>query len=343
MGEASTPKYRIRGAKATITIPAYSAASQFVIASVCQHARRAGKADAITLPECALTLWDRIPDEVPRTLRWVNPRPPKPALLIAVICALGVAAIADVWFLFRANDGWAGVALLYIGMGVIGAAAILREALLAAVEFEMDDRRFQARTPRAKAYMEWTEVSFAQWTTGGLLIRGADRRDQVLLRPGNDNDKLVLAVIRRLREVGHHLLQIPQPLRAHQPADSANAPTAAEVRITRFETLALPGIILAVGGMLLAAAICDPRVKSIWPVLAAPGLAFCAVLAYAAGRSHAFCVDESGITKRFLWWRKSAQWEKVADYRVRPRKQGGVTMQSAAPRRKRSSAAQCAA
>ncbi len=298
-----------------------------VCASIWQHLRRLGKADNLTLPELALTFWDRIPDELPREMDWVNARVSRtwPTVMLLVVFAGFV-----LWGAFAAASqgqyiGTVFMSLLAVGM-LWGCRSILREAVPYAREARLTDERIDARTGHGAVSISWSDVKCARWrmdantNTVYILIGGGQpyREIAVPYVPfSEDSYKLILAVIRRLRTAGNpQVLTIPSILRSISSADVQSPALPAGERVTlRFmvaEKLAIAFLPTMIG-FFLAVWLVDQRHAGL---IAAVPPALLLAIGWLVTGTYAIEADSSGIRKRFMFWTKTVAWQDVAGYEV---------------------------
>ncbi len=318
---SSARSYRAVGRHQSIGLMAHNLTCALLVASVYQHAARRIPVSPQDMPEHVLSLWDSIPDDLPRRLDWRNPRPPSVPLARLCWYAILALAISDIALFFTPHRDWALIAALYLVMGTIGARTRLRTTLASAHEFSMDDDGFSARTGRGSTKMRWAEDLRAQMTTYGLALNGRNgeiRLPYNPLKPVPESSQLILAAIRRLRETDSmRLIEIPQGMRLHKPiAYAACSEDPVEVRSTWFERVMVPFAPLM---FTIMAALGTRDTQMRYGAAIGMALTFLLLTAYAfvAMSAYAIRVDASGVEKRCLWWRRSIAWPEVTDYDLR--------------------------
>jgi len=302
-----------------------------LVASIRQHLRRAGRDFDLSVPDEAMSLWDRIPDEVPREMSWANPKPPAYAAVCWTLCALMVAGAAVALFM-PSPDRFRTVALLLAAEMIAVFVVVLANVRRVAVSIELDQDGLRARFPRGDASLLWCDVTSASPGISRLVIRFGPGRDAVVIqadRTDESTGKLVLAIVRRLRETGHvGAVTIPESFRRQTPARAEPGPPApgvpgpVELRMTRAEVLIISATFLVVGAVGLLSVL-DPRNQPREYAGVYAG-AFCVLFALAwlalAGTYRARA-DGEGITRSCFGWKRAVRWEQVARYVVTPRAQ----------------------
>lgn len=327
-------RLRVNGSLVHVNVEGGSG-SPAVYASIWQHLRRLGRAGDLQLPEAALTFWDRIPDELPKTMEWMNPRPPKMWVTILPILLLVVFLV------------WAGIAILQGGnwymKGMVSIAGIgflammcsaLHDAARTAGSISITDDRIEARAARGTVVLPWSEIRNAQWaqnTNSGiseLLVSGRSRPDRIAIphrTSDGESGRLVLAIIRRLRTAGvPQALTIPEELRAQagparlgsQAVDSiALLSEPAEVRLTLRERLL---IMMLPGFVAIAFMIGNGPEGTRSPTVSVPIALGILIAAWLASGTYAVIADSDGIRKRFMGFGTLVRWDDIAEYSICP-------------------------
>lgn len=288
-----------------------SAASRdALLASAYQHLRRVGKADQMELPDTALSLWDRIPDDVGREAEWSAKRRWGSKAELALCFVFFGGQFGLMAWMVCSEPRMAFLAVMALPL-LACFRMCAREAANRAVYAAVRDDALHATTARGDRVIPWTEVTSACWERSFLAIRSASREVWIPMLAGDEcSEKLVLACIRRARAAGHPLT-VPSPLRAAS-RDSSEPTAPVELRLSSYEKK----LLLVFCGfytmpLSIAPILHDPR----RPLLAAAILCGAAILMYLVWRiagTYALRVDDEGIAKRFLGWRKFVSWRDVA-------------------------------
>lgn len=294
-------------------------------ASIRQHLRRLGRAGSLDLPENALSLWDVIPDEVPNTIHWTNPHPPKLWGIIIPGLILVAMATGCVWIAVVGAGFAKGIAAL--GVLVFGSViwSTIHDLMRTALSVSLGDDRLEVQTARKSVTIPWSEVVTARWANdancayGGILIAGRNAPDTVSIpywASDDDSGKLVLAVIRRLRTAGvPQALIIPELLRAQAgPARIRHSiPESAEIRLTireRMLIMLLPAFVALAVGLGGGPQGFRPTLLSV--SFAAGVLA----VSWLASGTYALRADPEGVRKKFLGLSRLIRWDDIARYEI---------------------------
>lgn len=282
-------------------------------ASVWQHLRQCGKADHIELSCEALSFWDEIPDEVPQRMEWTGKsRAGELAAAIVMLLLFG-GGIAYLAVPSPTSPFWV---VLVSGVALI-AWLLYRDICLPAVQFSLREDGFEARRLAGIVRARWSEVTAARWERQYLVLELG--RLHVLVPhdiSSDDSGKLILALIRKLREIENpQALVIPDSLRVSANTGEAGAFSGdqrVELRLAVWEKyvsvfpalfLSLP-ILIPFDGKPVGMALAGVVVAAI-----------CIFAVYAAG-TYVMAADSDGVSKRFLWWSKSASWQDVASIKT---------------------------
>ncbi len=307
--------------------------SPALYASIRQHLRRLGRAGDLQLPETALTFWDRIPDELPTTAHWTNPRPPK--LWLPVVTILGVAGFVT-WVLVAGGNWYMKGFMAIMGVGFMFIAwSVLRDNLRAARSVSLTDDHIEVQTARGAVILPWAEVTRVRWALSGdqgydgLLITGRNRSDRVAIPhvlSDEDSGRLILAIIRRLRTAGMpQALSIPEELRAQvgpariepQASDSISFHgEPVEVRLTireRVLIMLLP-LLMSIGIFLGN----TPEGGMRSPYVSVPIAIGLLALVWLVSGTYVLRADSDGIQKRFLGLGRLIRWDDIAEYSICP-------------------------
>lgn len=306
-----------------ISVPCRSDGKRFhgveLSASVWQHLRQCGKGQGLELSPEALSLWDVIPDEAPHQMEW-HGGSKRPEAIAAVCCVLLYASMGC-WFavdialdLFHVAFG--GIVLMG---GIVVAWLLLREARNTASRFSLSDQGFDAETLWRRVSVSWSEVTGARWERQNLALVYGRKREQVwvpLVSGDEASGKLILALIRRLRTIGSpQALAIPGQLRASAHPAPESEQQSAELRMATWETLISPIVVIIPSLMVFI----PLEGKPVLQMVAGAILFGIYCLSVRAADTYAVRADDVGVTKRFLWWAKSARWEDVASVVACPR------------------------
>lgn len=197
--------------------------------SLWQHLRRRGLADGLQFPSAVESLWDRIPDELPRALAWSTLSLPRWSgwhALFAVIAVFFLGGTVGLGIQAEHPFGhtlalWAGSMWIVIFGSVF--TGLRQDWLRTARQCAVDDRAVTAETARGPVRIPWAAVTDARWHlsswdgTPGLLITGG-RGDPGVLVPYDREDeasgRLILALVRGLREADQpQAVTVPEGLR----------------------------------------------------------------------------------------------------------------------------------
>lgn len=324
----SCPAYKLRTSAGRFEVyPASTYPMIMLYTSVWQHLRRAGMADGLALPVLACSIWDRIPDELPREMDWTDTRPPRlwPYIAVPAVFTAGV-----LWFSATAVlEGQYFIAvlmLLFSSILPITFASVLREVRSSAKQVSLREDRLAAVTGRGALTLPWSEVTQACWgrdsDSGGMriVIRGGTPSCEVGIpyRPSDEGSaRLVLAVIRRLRTASvPQALFIPDELHAAPDTlagDEALRTGPVVLRLTWAERIgaAFPGVPIV---MLASLFFVDKPDPNPWHIVIPTAVAYGVGLLLSG--SYRVSADDQGISKRFLFWSKSVLWENVVGYSV---------------------------
>lgn len=324
----STPAYTIRTSRGRFQVYPVGTYSMIVLyASVWQHLRRVGKADGLELPQEALSIWDSIPDELPREMDWADKRQP---LLWPNIAVPAVFMTGALWFaITEALDGHYLFAIAVLLAGSILPlmfASLIREMLASAKKVSLCEDRLEAVTRRGPVTIPWNDVRRAKWDRDSgsgclrILIGGGSpyREVGILYKPtSEESSKLILVVIRRLRTAGTpQALVIPDPLRSDPNGCSFPevSPTdgPAELRLSLFERLGFAFMSGLLAGMPISLLFVDKPNPNPWQIIVPCIAAF--VLGSILSGSYRMSADADGVSKRFMFWTKSVSWREVAGY-----------------------------
>jgi hypothetical protein len=204
-------------------------------ASLWQHLRRRGLAEGMYLSPAVESLWDQIPDELPKVLTWSALSPPRWSghhTLLAVIAVFLLTSTVGLGI--QAGDPfghtlawWAGGEwILVFGPIFIG---LRQDWLRTARQCVVDDLALTAETRCGSVRIPWVAVADAHWRPSawdgrpGLLITGQDG-DRKVLAPYDGKDeasgRLILALIRALRGAGEpQAIIVPEALRISPQSD----------------------------------------------------------------------------------------------------------------------------
>jgi len=286
-----------------------------VIASIRQHLGKIGKADRITLPAAALSLWDIIPEELPREMDWTGPSRLGENIAAAFVFLMFGAGLVFMWSDVREKPMSLTLALPYtLAVAFIFRTLLPPSFLRKAVSVVLREDYLEARFVVGKASMMWSEVTSAYWNNEGLVIAGGRPRREIRIpwaMKSDDSSMLILAIIRRLRTAGvPQAVTIPDVLRCFErttgPQDGAELRLSkAEVRLIRWG-IASVGILIAVAPMLRPPS--EPMVTIIATALSLLWLLVSGPLV----NSYYIRVDSEGFTRAFLGRKRFISWQEVA-------------------------------
>lgn len=177
-----------------------------VVASVWQHLRRMGRADMIELSDAMRSLWEEIGDDVPQEMDGGS-RSASGGRIGAVICIVMFAAFAVFPpFAFGLNiRGAAMTAMITPSCIVLLSHFLLPEVLRKAQRVSVRKDCLDLEFAFAKASIPWLDITYAAWTRDSLSIWASGRKHDVritYLAGKRDSERLILAIIRRLRTAG---------------------------------------------------------------------------------------------------------------------------------------------
>lgn len=303
----TVPSYTITASTGKFSIYPGTYSIIGLYASIWQHLRRVGRADGLILPVEALSIWDRIPDELPSEMDWTDARPP---LLWPYIAIPAVFAAGVLWFsATEAMDGRYFIAVLMILFSSILPlmfTSMLREIRSSARQVTLHEDRLEAVTPRASIVLPWSEVTNGKWEydscSGGfrILIGGSGSvQAGIPYRPtSEESSKLILAIIRRLRTAGRpqalpvpDLLQVDPNAGALQEEPSLVGPVVLRLALPdRLGAAFFPGVPVVT---LLALFLTAPNPNP-WQIVI-PALA-AYVIGFVLGGSYHLCADANGVS-----------------------------------------------
>lgn len=306
-------------------ILAYGRAVTTLEASIWQHLRHCGKADMVKLTEHALSLWDTIPDDLPREIDWDNPRPARRTLKISEPVKHGLGLLGFVliclWKLLGSeNIGTWGVFSLY---GAFFAWGISWQNLRVVDHVSLQGRRLEARTAKCTLILQPGDVKRAGWWPDGLRLILRDK--SVVVVPidtvFDESSKLALAIIRWLREAPKPVpISIPAVLRSRPyddlgPEDTEQDEEAVELRHGLAEKIAIS--LLASTFTCTASALALENYSTLHILVGVVLIAAASIgLLWWLLASYRMTADQEGIAKRFMWWSERAKWTDVASYTI---------------------------
>ncbi|MEN6371999.1 MAG: hypothetical protein ABFD64_08290 [Armatimonadota bacterium] len=311
--------YRLKTKKRTVIVSATSNNFDisYLAASIMQHLRKQGKAKSIRLPSSSLSLWDRIPDEVPASMDInTSTRRTDTVSIISLVIMLVAVSMSSVWITISAilSRDFPLAVISGIGGLFVISLSLCNRIFPRTTKISIRSEYFEVRNNKRKATVQWSDVTHADWYPSGILIRTANPRTKVLIPIGifdEDNFKLTLAVIRRLRTAGvPQALTIPYTLRANWRAGTVGRThqEPIELRLSKLERFAMTGLIPLFGLVLLPNFVLRPR---LYVPAALASLAVWWIACRIAVLS-TMVVNEEGITRRSIWQKKTVKWEDVA-------------------------------
>lgn len=327
--------YSLRTRKGTVIAPTRidgsRKAGQELAASICQHLRHLGKSDSIELPAEALSFWDTIPDDLPREMDWRSPGRMLSPTRIALASALVPATVMAVVTYIACSEPRNWFLCAMMSLMVVPITGLFygeyRNAMRRAFVLSLSDHGFEAVTPGGRLQALWSEVTGASWDRSGFVIRAGRRQLHVPYVPGDDNNgKLILAVVRRLRTAGQPTaVVIPDVLRS-KCGDEPEAAGWDDATIGNTELkcstpekvliILMTPLLLSLGPLWI-----DTRFHS--ALLTATAVGFTVILGILVASSYYYRVTPEGAEKRLFWYHRYVRWERVAsyDFRITPQHQ----------------------
>jgi len=291
-------------------------------ASIWQHLRRMGKADGLTIPPTALSLWIPVPDSVPREMDWNNPAPPiltrKVYLAsIAIVCVLVLCAWN--WRLFDKVHQWGGQ-FLWSLTGFVYAA--FRAKLLNARRVMVRSDRLEAEATISRIDLPWDRITVARWVHNSLTI-GARGFAKVVAIPYDPKDPasatVILSIVRYLRARQHPMaVLVPETLWPGSTDESADRAAFAipytSPIVWRYTPLVfiVPMIFVIAMGLFI---------RVVGPFM--PGAYYALILLLPVAylflyfATYSITAYEHGITIRAFWRARTCFWWQVASYEVK--------------------------
>lgn len=200
------------------------------IASLWQYFRKYDKGGGVELTEASSSLWDEIPDELPREMEWKSRRSAFRRTLgnpwMPILPLLSVLAILPL----IAKHRYLEFELFVVWFCTIAVTAIVISRHLISVwlrtsnVFMLYEDHFEAKFPIKKANIRWNDLTYARWRKEpnairphGMILGSSNPRTEVFI-PFDPKDeasyKLMLALIRRTRTAKHaQALPVPSELR----------------------------------------------------------------------------------------------------------------------------------
>lgn len=299
----------------------HNRAQNLIICSIWQHLRRLGKVTDADLPEYADSFWDRIPDQLPREMEWINPKPARIVLNVIVSIAVIVSISVGFFFIpgYKDNEAWFMVIFAAISVGFICGLFILQQ-LITARRFHLNGGHFEA----VKAY-DTINASFSEITRAVFEIQNTTlcinkKKVRVPYNSSDENlQKLRLALIRVLREHGHlETTTISDDLRKSRIATIIPIKEPVELKLSRFKMFFWPSMCWLYA-LLFLLSLTSPNNNPAVSVGAAIGLVLLSIPIFLATRSFRLVIDSEGIARHCLNSHEVIKWTGVAEYIIVPR------------------------
>lgn len=295
------------------------------IASLWQYLRKYGKSGGIELTPAASSLWDEIPDYLPREMDWKNSQWAAQFIISILVAPMFAVIIGIQLYAVCATYGWIILALFGLSVAV---AAVIACKYKTVRRFVLCEDYFEAQLLRRKITVRWSDLTYARWATDSasddaprnLVLGSSNPRTEVIV-PSRMNDqesnKLILSIIRRVRTTKYpQALSIPWYLRL---SDSSQKPApvqdnCAVLKLAPLIIFTAPSPLVFIGWGLICLVVWGNSLSGITYGI---GAAVICLVTWPVVSSWTMEADRDGITERFLWWRKLIKWSDISSVIVK--------------------------
>lgn len=297
----------------------------YLACSIWQHLKRHLKADDSDLPDGADSLWDKIPDTLPREMEWINPKPAKIIFnaLISFVVTVGISIGTYSVPGYKGNEAFIMPAFFTISIGII-CGSILWQQLITARQFHLDGDRFEAVRAYSAIQASFSDITRVVCEMSILTLSIRRKKVQIPYDASDESSqKIILALIRVLRAHGH-LKTTPIPDELRNPRVMPPVPSWESIKLglTKSERVLISGFCSFPAFAVLLNWVISPK-RTHSEAFFGFGLAVLAVIAYQAIRSYQITIDSEKFVKSCLMWSRSINWTDVAEYQIVTPKQRG--------------------
>lgn len=292
---------------------------EVLIASIWQRLRRLGRAEKITIPNRAQTLWDAIPDELQRQQDWRRQSILGDVIGLVIFVLMFWGYPIYLYIVHPIDRVMAGILIVLVA---VISAFIIPTLTRKPKQISLRDDCIDASLMFKSVRLFWDDITYAYWNKEGLIIGSKPKRVEVRvpwMKKAVTSSKLILAIIRRLRTSAHpQAITIPDALRYFESEvtpSGVQVETSAELKLSKPEKRL---IIWGVGGLLslctLTGLLRQPPEISTTSIFAGITVLWLTL----AGRilnAYSQNVDSQGYTKTYIGKiRQFVSWDKVARF-----------------------------